>query len=168
MELIVPKGHTGVITYREYADLYYRDFFYYTRKKRGPSSLIMARPVDTIDQLVYLSYAPHDVMFSGWVGDQTGDFDGLKAALNNILRSAWRGYLNFGCDIGGYRTDNSKLGRTKEVFTRWFQLGSLLPLMENGGNGEHRPWIFGIYYSLFKFSFNLIIIIFFVYFYNRK
>ena len=82
-------------------------------------------------------------MFSGWVGDQTGNWDGLKAALNNILRSAWRGYLNFGCDIGGYRTDNSKLGRTKEVFTRWFQLGALLPLMENGGNGEHRPWVFG-------------------------
>ena len=37
----------------------------------------------------------------------------------------------------------SPLGRTKEVFTRWFQLGTFLPLMENGGNGEHRPWIFG-------------------------
>ena len=83
-------------------------------------------------------------MFSGWVGDQTGNWDGLQAALNNLLRSAWRGYLNFGGDIGGYRTDNSnKLGRTKEVFTRWFQLGALLPLMENGGNGEHRPWVFG-------------------------
>ena len=53
--------------------------------------------------------------------------------------------LNFGCDIGGYRTDGIVilLGRTKEVFTRWFQLGTFLPLMENGGNGEHRPWIFG-------------------------
>ena len=46
-------------------------------------------------------------------------------------------------DIGGYRNDKSKLGREKEVFIRWFQLGAFLPLMENGGNGEHRPWIFG-------------------------
>jgi alpha-glucosidase (family GH31 glycosyl hydrolase) len=142
-ELLVARGHKGPISYREYADYYYRDFFNYTREKRGPSALIMARPVDTLDEIVYLNYAPHDVMFSGWVGDQTGDWDGLKAALNNLIRSAWRGYLNFGCDIGGYRTDGSKLGRTKLVFTRWFQLGTFLPLMENGGEGEHRPWVFG-------------------------
>ena len=35
MELIVPRGHKGVLTHREYADYYYRDFFYYTRQKRG-------------------------------------------------------------------------------------------------------------------------------------
>lgn len=25
---------------------------------------------------------------------------------------------------------------------RWFELGAFLPLMENGGNNEHRPWMF--------------------------
>ena len=60
-ELVVAKGHQGVITYREYADYYYRDFLFYTRKKRGPSALIMSRPVDSLDQLIYLSYSPHDV-----------------------------------------------------------------------------------------------------------
>ena len=83
-------------------------------------------------------------MFSGWVGDQHGDWDGFKEALTNIIRSAFKGYLNFGSDIGGYKTDSgSKLGRTKEVFTRWFQFGALMPFMENGGAGEHRPWVFG-------------------------
>ena len=107
----------------------------------------MSRPVDGVLkfpklEFLYLSYAPNDVMFSGWVGDQHGDWDGLKEALTNIIRSAFKGYLNFGSDIGGYKTDSgSKLGRTKEVFTRWFQFGALMPLMENGGAGEHRPWV---------------------------
>lgn len=104
----------------------------------------MARPVDNFEQLLYVKYAPKDVMFSGWVGDQTGNWDGIKVALNNLMHSAWNNYLNFGVDIGGYRTDGkSPLGREKNVFIRWFQLGSFLPLMENGGNGEHRPWVFG-------------------------
>jgi alpha-glucosidase (family GH31 glycosyl hydrolase) len=74
-----------------------------------------------------------------WVGDQTGNWDGIKAALKNMIHSAWRNYLNFGCDIGGYRTQHGEpLGRSKNVFIRWFQMGTFLPLMENGGNGEHR------------------------------
>ena len=52
------------------------------------------------------------------------------------------GYPNFGSDIGGYRGGNGTLGRTKELFIRWSQLGAFSPLMENGGNNEHRPWMF--------------------------
>jgi len=65
-------------------------------------------------------------------------FPDLVGFLKNL------GYANFGSDIGGYRTDSSSnpLGRTKEVFIRWAQLGAFSPLMENGGNKEHRPWKF--------------------------
>ena len=52
------------------------------------------------------------------------------------------GYPNFGSDIGGYRSGDGTLGRTKELFIRWAQLGAFSPLMENGGNKEHRPWAF--------------------------
>ena len=52
------------------------------------------------------------------------------------------GYANFGSDIGGYRSGSGTLGRTKELFIRWAQLGAFSPLMENGGDKEHRPWMF--------------------------
>jgi alpha-glucosidase len=77
-----------------------------------------------------------------WVGDQDPTFDGLQDALRNMFHSAWRNYVNFGSDIGGYRTGPGPLGRTKELFLRWAQLGAFVPLMENGGNKEHRPWEF--------------------------
>ena len=51
-------------------------------------------------------------------------------------------YANFGSDIGGYRSGSGKLGRTKELLIRWAQLGAFSPLMENGGDKEHRPWEF--------------------------
>ena len=59
------------------------------------------------------------------------------------MHSPFLGYANFGSDIGGYRSGNdTALGRTKELFVRWAQLGAFSPLMENGGNMEHRPWVF--------------------------
>ena len=70
--------------------------------------LIMSRPVDNIDpnrpyRFMYLNFSPKYAMFSGWVGDQDGNFEGLEDAINLIIHSAWEGYLNFGSDIGGYR-----------------------------------------------------------------
>jgi alpha-glucosidase (family GH31 glycosyl hydrolase) len=142
-ELILPYGKGGYISERTYANLYYRDFFYYTRKKRGDDALIMARPVDGMYH-IYLNFAPRDVVFSGWVGDQDPTFDGLKEALKNMFHSAHRGYVGFGSDIGGYRSGDGKepLGRSRELFLRWAQLGAFCSLMENGGNHEHRPWMF--------------------------
>lgn len=55
-----------------------------------------------------------------------------------MFYSANQNFVNFGSDIGGYRTDDSPLGRPRDSFIRWTQLGALVPLMENGGNGEHR------------------------------
>jgi len=128
--------YEGLITEREYATLYYRDFFYYTQSK-NPEALIWARPVDSYG-IIYIDFAPHDVMFSGWVGDQQPTFDGMQDALRNMFHSAWRNYLNYGSDTGGYLAGN----RTKTLFIRWAQLSTFTPLFENGGNDEHRPWGF--------------------------
>jgi alpha-glucosidase len=62
--------------------------------------------------------------------------------LRNFYYSSVYGYLAFGSDIGGYRSDDSELGRDKESFIRWAQLGAFCPVMENGGSGDHWPWSF--------------------------
>lgn len=154
LEFILIYGKKGYITERTYADLYYRDFLYHTREKRGSDALIMARPVDSFEFNIlkkidlYFKFAPHDTMFSGWVGDQDPDFEGLKQALRNMFHSAWNNYANYGSDIGGYRSYKGedplgkKLGRTKSLFIRWTQMAAFTSLMENGGDNEHRPWMF--------------------------
>ncbi len=138
----VPRGHGGVLRPRMYADLYYRDFFYYTREALGRDRIIMSRPVDSVDGVFHWSFSPHDVLMAGWVGDQDPTFKGLRVALGNLFHSAWRNYVNIGSDIGGFRSGDGEPGRTKELLIRWAQMGALMPLMENGGSGEHRPWIF--------------------------
>jgi len=66
-------------------------------------------------------------MFSGWVGDQDSTSQGLRQALSNVMHSAWKGYLNFGFDIGGYRGNKNNV--SKPVFLRWAQVGSVVPFM---------------------------------------
>jgi len=67
----------------------------------------------------------------------------LKTALRYMLESGRRGYVGFGSDIGGYRTaSNTTHGRTKELFLRWAAVGALSSFMENGGGGDHLPWLF--------------------------
>jgi alpha-glucosidase (family GH31 glycosyl hydrolase) len=99
----------------------------------------MSRPVDAD-----LEFSPRDIVFMGWVGDEDGTYDGLKTALRYMLESGRRGYVGFGSDIGGYRTDPNAgpLGRTKQLFLRWTAIGALSSFMENGGGGEHLPWKF--------------------------
>jgi hypothetical protein len=153
------------IEYREYANLYYRDALLYPRERRAATgrpdqdaTLIMGRPIDCLikepahdpndangvgrDGFCF-EYAPRDTMFSGWVGDEYGTWSGLENCLRKMVASAWRGYANFGCDIGGYRQDpdfQPGTGRTSRLFVRWTELMAFMPLMENGGGGEHRPW----------------------------
>lgn len=79
-------------------------------------------------------------MTSGWVGDDDSTFQGMRGCQRKIIYSAWSNYANFGCDIGGYRGKDSPPMPEKELFIRWAQYGAFLPLMENGGGGEHRPW----------------------------
>ena len=133
------------VTRLEYSHAYYRDSFDYLRERLGDDRLITSRPVDNYGADVGgegVSFTPVDITWAGWVGDQDPDFAGLRAALNNMYYSAQMGYVNIGSDIGGYRQDGSALGREKESFVRWAQLGAFSPFMENGGSGEHRPWLF--------------------------
>lgn len=123
----------GPKTNREYGYEYYRAFYRYVAA-RSPEAIITARPIDT-----GTVYAPIDANPAGWVGDQDPDWGprGIEEALDSILHSAELGYAVVGSDIGGYRPGQ----RFDRLFVRWAQLGALSPLMENGGRGEHRPWM---------------------------
>lgn len=132
----------------EYSHMYYRDFHDYTREVLGEDRVNTARPVDNYGTGIggeAVAFAPVDINWAGWVGDQDPDWGGIEAALNNFYHSAEYGYVAFGSDIGGYRDDEEKFGkwgRDRETFIRWAQLGAFSPIMENGGDGEHRPWGF--------------------------
>ena len=113
----------------EYSRAYYSDFFEYTRQVLGPDRLISARPIDNYGSGIGgadVAFAPVEITWAGWVGDQDATFDGLKAALNNMYYSAAHGYPAFGSDIGGYREDATygAMGRSKTLFIRWAQLGA--------------------------------------------
>ena len=134
------QTHTGVINAHDYQRLYYSDFYHYTRERLGNDRFITARPVDSYGVPIWgPTFAPRDVNFAGWVGDQDPTWGGMTAALINMFLSAEQGYVNFGSDIAGYRGDDI---REKNLFIRWAQLGALCPIMENGGSGEHRPWMY--------------------------
>lgn len=132
----------------EYGFAFYRDSFDYLRENLGDDRIITARPIDNQGSdtgSALWEYAPIDINWAGWVGDQDGTFDGIRDALSNMYWSSERGYVAHGSDIGGFGSDMGAypgLGRPKDAFIRWTQLGAFSPVMENGGGGEHRPWMF--------------------------
>lgn len=139
-------GAGAAVTRLQYSHAYYRLFFDYTRQQLGNDRIIMSRPVDNygytfITDPNLVSFTPRDIGFACWVGDQDATYDGMEKALNNMYQSDVNNYLVVGSDIGGYRDEPVANGRTKDVFLRWTQLGAFSPLMENGGGGEHRPWM---------------------------
>lgn len=129
----------------EYSDAYYRDFYEHTRAVLGEDRVITSRPVDNYGADIggdAVAFTPTDILVAGWVGDQDGTFDGIQAVLRNYYWSADYGYLAFGSDIGGYReADGEPLGRSREVYVRWAQLGAFSPVMESG-TGQIGPWAF--------------------------
>lgn len=141
MMLLFPAvGHDGkTVSWKEYKDQTYDDFFNYTREKLGNDRVIMARPVDDLLARIGLplTSANRDVNFAGWVGDQDNDWNGLKHTLNNMFSSTMFDYVSYGTDIGGFRREFEP---DKNVFLRWAQLGAFCPIMENGGGGTHEPW----------------------------
>ena len=141
--LMIPAIAYGgkLISWKTYREAFYRDFFEYTRQKLGNDRVISVRPVNDLPFRLGLPirFATRDVNFAGWVGDDDNDWGGMRGALNDMLSSSRFNYVSYGSDIGGFRSDGNQY---KDVFIRWAQLGSMCPVMENGGGGEHRPWMF--------------------------
>lgn len=165
-QVFYSPGNGGIVSRNAYSEAYYRIFHEYTRQQLGNDRVNTARPIDNyglgdIGGSVAL-FAPRDINYCGWVGDQDATFEGLAAAMNNMYHSAAAKFLAFGSDIGGYREDdNFPLARSRELFIRWAQFGTFSGIMENGGGGEHRPWMFDaetetIYRQLVEFRYQLV------------
>ncbi|HPG42016.1 MAG TPA: glycoside hydrolase family 31 protein [bacterium] len=133
------KCFNGLVTRKEYSHLYYQDFYEYSRKKNGDQAIIFAKPYDE-DQRDSM-YVPVNYTPTTFMGDQLHDWSnkGFINALENIFMSAEKRFVAVGSDIGGYMGETAI---TKNLLLRWAQFGALCPIMENGGHGEHRPWMF--------------------------
>lgn len=124
----------GKMSRREFGYQYYGDAFDYNTSKN--------------DEFVSMTYAWSGRGLMGfpskshvnWVGDFRGDWKGIKDQLKNIYKSANYGFSGVGCEIGGYW----EVPSNKEQFIRYTQLGSLCPIMINGGSlgafAHHLPW----------------------------
>jgi alpha-glucosidase (family GH31 glycosyl hydrolase) len=161
-------GANSFISRLDYSHAYYQIHFDYTREVLGDDAVIHARPIDNYGIAdiggEQVSFSPVQTGFATWVGDQDATFEGLGWALNNMYHSAAMGYLVIGSDIGAYRENDlyPTNGRSKELFIRWAQLGTFCGLMENGGGGEHRPWMFDqetedIYHDLVEFRYETLV-----------
>ena len=80
-----------------------------------------------------------------WPGDLDADFarhredrrvGGIPPALSYALSTSASGYPYFAADTGGYKNgppDN-------EAYRRWFELTSVMPVMQVGGSDNQVPW----------------------------
>ncbi|MFI8220936.1 TIM-barrel domain-containing protein [Streptomyces sp. NPDC085932] len=76
-----------------------------------------------------------------WSGDVATGWPGLRASLALVLGLGLCGVPYSGPDIGGFDGDPSP-----ELYVRWFQLGSFLPLFRTHAGlraGRREPWEFG-------------------------
>ena len=128
----------GQMSNEQFRPYYYDAMYDYTVSK-NPQGIIIARPYS--HQGGYA--ASVEKMNMGWCGDFSGDWKGLKLQIQNIYRSAKRGYGSPGCEVAGFFQGRSD----KKQFVRYAQFGCMTACMINGGeNGafsNHLPWWHG-------------------------
>lgn len=147
------KTSRGVLSWRDYVDLYYRDTFNYSRTVK-PDFATLARSVDIANSSgIDLPHAPFDAAPLTWTGDQrhTWRGKGINEAIRSGFRALEREYPSVSSDTGGYQSapkpkDNSDQvwvdGMPRLLYLRWAQWNALTPLFLIGGHNEHRPWKF--------------------------
>ncbi len=149
------KTHQGILTARQYMDLYYREEYSYGLSK-NPGFVTLSRSIDHKWRHPE-GYAPFDAAPVNWVGDQShtwegeprekGEFKGKKdlafegeegigMALTHIMQSAKLGYNIIGSDIAGFSGSTIP----PRLYMRWAQFSAFCGLFMNGGHDERRLW----------------------------
>ena len=149
------KTHQGMLTARQYMDLYYREEYFYGLSK-NPEFVTLSRSIDHRWRHPE-GYTPFDASPVNWVGDQShtwegeaqeeGDYKGKKdlafegeegigMALTHIMQSAELGYNIVGSDIAGFSGSTIP----PRLYMRWTQFSTFCGLFMNGGHSERRLW----------------------------
>lgn len=140
------RTFAGAKTRQEYSEAYYRDFWEYGASKLGTDEFVtMVRPWDESYGMPGRFFARPEHAPVCWVGDNRRDWVGLVDALHHMFKSAARGYVVVGSDIGGY-LDRDDLNLAAQVpfdaenFLRWTALGAMTPFMQLHGRANLTPW----------------------------
>ena len=78
---------------------------------------------------------------SSWTGDNAATWEHLRLSVSMVLNLGLSGLAFTGPDVGGFMGDPDP-----ELFTRWMQLGSMLPFFRVHsmmGSARREPWEFG-------------------------
>jgi alpha-glucosidase len=78
---------------------------------------------------------------SAWTGSNRSTWDHLRLSISMVINSGLSGLAFTGPDVGGF-SGNAE----PELFTRWLQLGSMMPYfrVHTGlGTADQEPWAFG-------------------------
>lgn len=147
------KGASGWLTTRQYMDLYYREEYQHGLSQ-NPDFVTLSRSMDRGYHPE--GFAPIDASPVNWVGDQEHKWlseellsedeekqdialagvQGFESAIDNVLKSAAKGYNIVGSDIAGFS------GKTipPRLYIRWAQFSTFCGLFLNGGHGDRALW----------------------------
>ncbi|MCK5822115.1 MAG: hypothetical protein KAH17_09515 [Bacteroidales bacterium] len=148
------RSHKGILTTRGYMDLYYRSE-YDNGLKQNPEFVTLSRSMDRGYHPE--GFAPIDASPVNWVGDQKHywvsediavnsdgsnkdialkGIQGFESAIENVLKSAQKGYSIVGSDIAGFSGETIPA----RLYIRWTQFSTFCGLFLNGGHGERALW----------------------------
>jgi alpha-glucosidase len=99
------------------------------------------RPEKRVFNISRAAYAGSQRYASAWTGSNRATWDHLKLSISMVINSGLSGLAFTGPDIGGF-TGNTE----PELYTRWLQLGSMMPFFRVHTSAEttaHEPWAFG-------------------------
>ncbi|MBT2469250.1 glycosyl hydrolase [Streptomyces sp. ISL-66] len=112
-----------------------------TMARAGWEGLVRLRPDERPFLFSRSGWAGMQRYGGTWSGDVESTWDGLRASLALVLGLGLCGVPYSGPDIGGFWGSPSP-----ELYLRWLQLGSYLPLFRTHaaiGAGRREPWEFG-------------------------
>jgi alpha-glucosidase len=90
-------------------------------------------------------YAGSQRYAASWTGDNASTWEHMRLSISMILNAGLSGIAFTGADVGGFAGEPDG-----ELFTRWIQLGSMMPFFRahsRSGTPAREPWRFGEQYE---------------------